>query len=459
MESLVRSLVLTCVLFTAPCFAETVKDREGSVRKDKATMENDARWAYNDVDRGFAEARRTGKPLLVVLRCVPCLACAGIDASVLNEPELAPLLDQFVCARVINANALDLSLFQFDYDLSFSAILFNGDGTIYGRFGSWRHQKDQHEKSLVGFKTAMQGALELHRGYPANKAALAGKQGKPMPYKTPVNIPTLDGKYRLQLDWQGKVVASCVHCHQIGDALRLVQRKKLEPIPENLVYPMPAPETLGLVLAADAAARVEAVVPGSLAAQAGFRSGDDITVLDGQPLLSIADASWVLHHAPESGALKASVRRGSESVLLNLPLPAGWRSKSDISRRVGTWEMRAMATGGLLLEELTEADRATRNLGKDSMALLCKHVGEYGKHSAAKKAGFLKGDALRSAQDGDVDLVANGMTPKKVPDEFTFRGTVCLPVHFDQHVALEESRLLGGGVLAVFADVFADEGH
>ena len=33
----------------------------------------------------------------------------GIDASVLGEPSLEPLLDQFVCVRVINANALDLS--------------------------------------------------------------------------------------------------------------------------------------------------------------------------------------------------------------------------------------------------------------------------------------------------------------------------------------------------------------
>ena len=407
MNSLARVLLLILPFLAAPLFAETVKDREGAVRQDKATMENDARWAYNDLDRAFAEARRTGKPLLVVLRCVPCLSCAGIDASVLSEPSLLPLLDQFVCARVINANALDLSLFQFDYDLSFSAILFNGDGTLYGRFGSWRHQKDQHEKSTVGFKTALQGALELHRGYPANKSLLAGKQGKPSPYKTPVNIPTLDGKYRLQLDWQGKVVASCVHCHQIGDALRIVQRKKLEPMPENLIYPMPAPEALGLVMAADAAARVETVVPDSLAAQAGFRSGDDITVLDGQPLLSIADASWVLHHAPASGTLKASVRRGNESVSLNLSLPAGWRSKSDISRRVGTWEMRAMATGGLLLEELTEADRATRNLGKDSVALVCKHVGEYGKHAAAKKAGFLKGDVLVEV-DGSAKRVSEG---------------------------------------------------
>jgi len=43
--------------------------------------------------------------------------------------------------RVINANALDLSLFQFDYDLSFSTLFFNADRSIYGRYGSWSHQK------------------------------------------------------------------------------------------------------------------------------------------------------------------------------------------------------------------------------------------------------------------------------------------------------------------------------
>ena len=59
---------------------EAVKDREGAVRKDRAAMEYDARWIYNDFRAGMAKAQQTGKPLLVVLRCVPCIACAGIDA-------------------------------------------------------------------------------------------------------------------------------------------------------------------------------------------------------------------------------------------------------------------------------------------------------------------------------------------------------------------------------------------
>jgi len=50
--------------------AAAVKDREGAVRGDKVAMANDARWIYHAVDRGFAEAKKTGKPLLVVLRCV-----------------------------------------------------------------------------------------------------------------------------------------------------------------------------------------------------------------------------------------------------------------------------------------------------------------------------------------------------------------------------------------------------
>src|SRR3954469_23998877 len=222
---------VVAVLCISSLFAETVKDREGAVRGDKAAMENDARWIYNDWKKGFEKAKWENKPLLEVLRCVPCLACAGIDASVLQETELHPLLDKFVCVRVINANALDLALFQVDYDLSFSTLFFNGDGTVYGRYGSWTHQKSPQEKTTAGFKKAMEGALALHRKYPANKADLAGKQGVKLPFNDPLEIPQLSGKYKRELDWQGKVVQSCVHCHQVGDAIRSYYREQTKHVP------------------------------------------------------------------------------------------------------------------------------------------------------------------------------------------------------------------------------------
>ena len=430
------SLPLILAVLPVPSFADTVKDRAGAVRNDRLAMEKDARWIYNDWQRGFDEAKSKGKPLLVVLRCVPCLACAGIDASVLTEPELAPLLDKFVCVRVINANALDLSLFQFDYDLSFSTMFFNGDRTVYGRYGSWTHQKDAQDKNSAGFKRALEGALAIHRGYPANKTALTGKQGAPMPFKDPLEIPELAGKYKRELDWEGKIVQSCVHCHQVGDAIRSSYRDQKKSIPSELVYPMPSPEAIGLTLAADQIARVQSVAEGSTAAKAGLQRGDDLVSLAGQPLLSVADVSWVLQNAPESGSLPAVVKRGGAEKPLNISLPAAWRMKADISRRVGTWEMRAMAMGGLLLEDLSDAERSQRSLGKGEMALFVKHAGEYGKHAAAKKAGVQKGDVIveldeMSARATESELIGR-LLQKHLPGEMVkaivLRGNERIPL-------------------------------
>lgn len=391
----VVALALALAAFPFALRPETVKDREGAVRDDKAAMEKDTRWIYNDWEKGFAEGKRTGKPVLVVLRCVPCLSCAGIDAQVLlQDTDLVPLLDQFVCVRVINANALDLTRFQFDYDLSFSTLFFNGDGTVYGRYGSWTHQKNSQDKTTASYKEAMTAALAIHRGYPGNKASLAGKQGVPTPFKTTLEIPGLAGKYERTLNWSGKVVQSCVHCHQIGDAIRTSLRDQSKPIPDELIYPQPGPESIGLTLAADKAATIAAVATDSAAARAGLVPGDVIISLAGQSLISSADLSWVLHRAPPAGALPVTVQRNGAAKALQLHLPIGWRQHADISRRVGTWGMRAMAIGGLQLEDLTDAERAERKLNTAGMALRLKHVGLYGNHAAAHKAGFKKDDIL-----------------------------------------------------------------
>ncbi len=393
--------LLTCFAWLSPRIAtraETVADRKAAVLKDRQLLGEDPRWIYDDYERGFAEGRRAGKPVLVVLRCIPCLACIGLDSALLLEhSSLSPLLDRFVCVRVVNANALDLSRFEFDFDLSFSALFFHGDGTLIGRYGSWTHQKNPTDNGTAGLKDTLEKALALHAAYPANKAELAGKQAHPGPHKTPVDMPTLQSRYTPKLDWEGEVVKSCVHCHQIGDALRAETRQRKERLPTRLVFPFPAPETIGLEFAGNAAATVQSVEAESPAANAGLAAGDQLAKLAGQPIVSVADVSWVLHYAPESGTLEAEFRRGNESLTRAIQLPAGWRAHADISRRVGTWSMRAMALGGLLLEDLPDDQREARGLGRQGMALLVKHVGQYNDHAAAKKAGFLKDDVIVAA--------------------------------------------------------------
>ena len=47
------------------------EDRRERVLNDRTDVAASGHWIYNDLPRGFAEAARTGKPLLVVIRCIP----------------------------------------------------------------------------------------------------------------------------------------------------------------------------------------------------------------------------------------------------------------------------------------------------------------------------------------------------------------------------------------------------
>jgi S1-C subfamily serine protease len=124
-----------------------------------------------------------------------------------------------------------------------------------------------------------------------------------------------------------------------------------------------------------------------VAAAAGFRAGDRLVSLAGQPLLSIADVQWVLETARAPAKIPAVVERKGARVELSLPLPKDWRRGSDISWRTTTWDLRRMAFGGMILEPAPGGD------GK-SLRLRVKHVGRYGQHAVAMKAGVRKGDLV-----------------------------------------------------------------
>jgi hypothetical protein len=384
------------------------QDRETKVRDDREQLKASEVWIYNDLAEGFSEAKRTGKPLLVTLRCIPCEACSRFDKKLLDrQNEVRDLLDKFVCVRVVQGNGLDLSLFQFDYDQSFHAFFLNADRTVYGRFGTRSARDEEDDMTMTGLRAAMLGALELHSNYPANRAQLAGKQGHKVDFRVPEEIPTLKGKYTDKLNYEGNVVASCIHCHQVRDAERQLYRSRNEVMPEQVLFPYPLPDVLGLRMNPDERATIAKIEEGSIAARAGLRSGDRIEKLDGQVLLSTADLQWILHHAGQQARLPADIRRGDERLNVTLELPQGWRRESNISFRATTWELRRMASGGLLLNDLGDAERTKRGIAADKLALFVKHVGEYGAHAAAKRAGFQKDDVI-VAVDGKRERLSEG---------------------------------------------------
>ncbi len=315
------------------------------------------------------------------------------------------MLRQFVRVRVIQGNGLDLERFEFDYDLTFAAFFLNSDGTIYGRYGTRSSQKEAtRDISLAGFAQALAGALELHASYPRDREHLAGKsRPRSSPHRTPESYPSLK-KFSSTLTFGKGVARQCIHCHMIGNAERRLRRESAQEIPDEILFPWPHPNVVGLAFDPKEKARVSAVTADSPAARAGFRPGDRLRRLDGQPLISIADVQWVLHCAGSPASLDAVVTRGERAVELSLDLPPGWRRSGDLSWRTTSWDLRRMALGGMLLKPASSEERARAKVEPSQLALRVEHVGQYGEHRTAKDAGLRKGDILVEV-DGRSDLV------------------------------------------------------
>jgi len=400
------ALLLTLGIAFASFAQQPKLTRDQQVIADKKKIEKDGFWIYNDFAKGLAEAKKTGKPLAVVLRCVPCVECVKLDDDLVNtDPRVRPLLDKFVCVRIISTNGLDMSIFQFDYDQSFATFFLNADGTIYGRFGTRSHRTTwADDVAIEGLAKALQGALDLHAGYPKNKEMLAAKKGPAPEVASPEKFELMKGKYAEKINFEGNVGMSCIHCHQVGDAQRVFYRSQQKPIPEKILFSYPHPKSLGLILDPKEKATVLRIDPGTPAEKWGLQKGDEILTLAGQPLLSMADVQWVLHNTPGEGAsLAAHVKRGNGFADITFKLEKGWRQRDDYGWRVTSWPQRRMAIGGLSLETMTAEARAQEKLPAEGMALRIKAVGNFGAHAAAKNAGFQMGDVIIS-YDGKIDF-------------------------------------------------------
>ncbi|QDU76709.1 hypothetical protein Pan97_37640 [Bremerella volcania] len=417
-----------------PLLAEDGKlTREEKVLGDRQKVLSDGYWIYNGFEEGIKQAQETGKPMLVVLRCIPCEECVKLDEEIMEkDPVLRPLLDQYVRVRIVGTNGLDLDLFQYDYDQSFAVFLMNADKTIYGRFGTRSHRTDwTSDVSIEGLAKALDAGLKLHANYPNNKAFFIGKHGDKPLYASPEKFPSLKDKYTDTLNYEGDVVKSCIHCHQIGDAQKAVFRDRGKAIPDEYLFPYPHPKAIGMIIDPSEMNTLKEVTAGSIAEKAGLLAGDRVFALNGQVILSIADIQWVLHHAKDEDVVHAAIVRGEKRILKSIELPSGWRQQDDLSWRVGAWPMRAMVLGGMGLEEATQEQRERIGItDPNKMALRVRYVGRYNKHALAKNTGFRVDDIVVGFDGRDdlmreTDVLAYGaqncMPDEKVKIDF-FRG-------------------------------------
>lgn len=401
---MVKSLIAFCIFgisLSGIAVGQNVANkREQKVRDDRTKVEAGGLWIYNDLEKAFRLAKQLDKPVLVVLRCIPCEECVKLDDDLVdNDPILKPLLEQFVCVRVVGTNGLDLNLFQYDTDQSFAVFMLNADKTIYGRFGTRSHRTEWlQDVSLEGMAQALSGALELHDDYPANKEVLSGKKGDPLEFASPEKYPSLSSKYTDKLNYDGEVVKSCIHCHQIGEARREFYWQNKKSIPEQLMHPYPHPKSIGLVLDPTKRAVVKAILQGTPASKSELQVGDEILSMSGQPLLSTADVQWVLHQTSANATtIELSVRRQGKTLKVPIQLPDNWRKLDDGSWRVASWQFSRFGLGGMRLESVSDSSANSKAIFQ------VKSVGQFGAHATAKNKGIQKGDLILSI-DGRTDF-------------------------------------------------------
>lgn len=294
--------------------------------------------------------------------------------------------------RLVKMNGVDLRQFQFDYDQTWAAFFMNAHGTVYGRYGTRAGGKTNATThiSVASLKKTMQRALELHRGYPANKAQLAGKNGGPLDFRFVEDSPVKNRKE-----------AHCVHCHHVrADFQKLKsQQEKLSPS-DIWVYPLP--ENIGLLMDVDDGLRVKTVATNSPAAQAGIMNGDDLVSMNGQRLISQADIQWVLHNAPAQTQLTVTVNRAGSALKKLVTLNGDWK-QTDLSWRESSWDLRP----GLWTIPLSNAQKQENGIASDALGLRVKWV--FGKDNISKKAGF---------RDGDIIVAVDGQTAPMTEGEF-----------------------------------------
>ena len=63
---------LLCGLFLVPAGGDlTISPQKKQLKKRLKDNNLRGDWIYDDIDAGFAAAKKSGKPMLVVFRCVP----------------------------------------------------------------------------------------------------------------------------------------------------------------------------------------------------------------------------------------------------------------------------------------------------------------------------------------------------------------------------------------------------
>jgi len=264
---------------------------------------------------------------------------------------------------------VDVGLFDFDFDTTFSLFVLNGEKNVYLRYGA------RTDVSAEAFLSEKSLQLALERGLTLHKEWKDGKLDLPVPRELMAqSFPNVK-----QVVKKGQ----CVHCHQVADgkAQKLIAMPDFNKKTMPWVYPDPA--NLGLQIDPDDGVVLRTTT--GVAAAAGIKTGDRLQQIGGKRVSTFADVQHALHNLPlDAKTVSVTTAKGTRKI----SLPENWRVTNINRRSIGH---RMTPFPEFWGKHLEAAEKRKLGLEEDGFAT---RVTKFWTNTNGKRAGLREGDIV-----------------------------------------------------------------
>jgi hypothetical protein len=321
------------------------------------------------------------------------------DAQVVLSPKDSPLgkvLSEYVCARVVRMDDVDVGLFDRDWNNAIYFFVLNADEQIYMRYGGREAQSPDTYNSVDSMRVALEQGLVLHRKYLQGELPKQERPKSLFPRQMPLLVERTFARRQ------------CVECHLIGD-FQNIQRER-DGVLDKLthLYRSPDIKTIGISLDVPNGLVVKEAT-GAVAA-AGMKPGDRIAAWNGVPMWTFGDVQYRYDKVDRRAkSIEIRVDREDKPVDLTVELPVRWWW-TDLRFRQSSVDPR------LDFEDrpLTGDEKQKLGLKPDGFASQVKQV-----------SGFAKIRGTHELRIGDVIAAVNGVES----DEFAHTAELFLKLH------------------------------
>ena len=275
---------------------------------------------------------------------------------------------------------VDLSIFDFDFDLPWYALMLSADGDTLGRFGGRDADTPGKYQSLAGLRHSLEAGLARHKIAKANHVPSKAVRAEDYPgaEKRPDN--------------------ACIHCHHVYEFRRdALQREKRWSLDDVWVYPQP--ENLGLTLDVDRGDRVVSVQAKSPADKLGIKANDVLRRVNDVRIASVADVQYALHKAPKQGDLAIAWQRDAKEMAGTIQLALNWR-QTDVSWR---WSLKSMSPSPSIIGDDLNMDER-KKIGLNAKQLAYRQMNFL--TPAARHAGLQANDVIVGIDDQELTMTA-----------------------------------------------------